>query len=106
MGEDSVLGFHLVGILAFSLSTQIFFFLATLVLSGFDPLVSVSQLPHTSFSAIAITFLVMNLSNLLRQVFWAFLCLKWKNSTFSRSMIRISYNLKINQQLKLMLVAK
>ncbi len=39
-------------------------------------------------------------------VFWAFLCLKWKNSTFSRSMIRISYNLKINQQLKLMLVAK
>ncbi|MFN6296362.1 MAG: IS5/IS1182 family transposase, partial [Microcystis sp.] len=52
---------------------------------------------HTSFSAIAITFLVMNLSNLLRQVFWAFLCLKWKNSTFSRSMIRISYNLKINQ---------
>ncbi|MCA2877576.1 MAG: hypothetical protein IM324_16450 [Microcystis sp. M051S1] len=47
MGEDSVLGFHLVGILAFSLSTQIFFFLATLVLSGFDPLVSVSQLGIT-----------------------------------------------------------
>ncbi|MCZ8192301.1 MAG: hypothetical protein O9326_21905, partial [Microcystis sp. LE19-338.1B] len=43
LGEDSVLGFHLVGILAFSLSTQSFFFLATLVLSGFDPLVSVSQ---------------------------------------------------------------
>jgi len=34
-----------------------------------------AKLPHTSFSAIAITFLVMNLSNLLRQVFWAFLCL-------------------------------
>ncbi len=33
-----------------------------------------AKLPHTSFSAIAITFLVMNLSNLLRQVFWAFLC--------------------------------
>ncbi|ARI80286.1 hypothetical protein BH695_1005 [Microcystis aeruginosa PCC 7806SL] len=47
MGEDSVLGFHLVGILAFSLSTQIFFFLATLVLSGFDPLVSVSQEIHS-----------------------------------------------------------
>ncbi|AKV71045.1 Mobile element protein [Microcystis panniformis FACHB-1757] len=46
MGEDSVLGFHLVGILAFSLSTQIFFFLATLVLSGFDPLVSVSQVDN------------------------------------------------------------
>ncbi|MBE9247576.1 IS5/IS1182 family transposase, partial [Microcystis aeruginosa LEGE 00239] len=60
----------------------------------------------TSFSAIAITFLVINLSNLLRQVFWAFLCLKWKNSTFSRLMIRISYNLGVNQQLKLMLVAK
>jgi hypothetical protein len=43
LGEDSVLGFHLVGILAFSLSTHSFFFLATLVLSGFDPLVSVSQ---------------------------------------------------------------
>ncbi|NCQ86202.1 MAG: IS5/IS1182 family transposase, partial [Microcystis aeruginosa W13-18] len=56
--------------------------------------------------AIAITFLVMNLSNLLRQVFWAFLCLKWENSTFSRSMITISYNLRINQQLKLMVVAK
>ncbi|MDB9412489.1 hypothetical protein PN446_07895, partial [Microcystis aeruginosa CS-567/02] len=49
LGEDSVLGFHLVGILAFSLSTQIFFFLATLVLSGFDPLVSVSQLLPFSF---------------------------------------------------------
>jgi hypothetical protein len=49
---------------------------------------------------------LINLSTLLRQVFWAFLCLKWKNSTFSRSMITISYNLKINKQLKLMLVAK
>ncbi|MBE9246717.1 IS5/IS1182 family transposase, partial [Microcystis aeruginosa LEGE 00239] len=60
----------------------------------------------TSFSAIAITFLVINLSNLLRQVFWAFLCLKWKNSTFSRLMIRVSYNLGVNQQLKLMFIAK
>ncbi|MCA2936135.1 MAG: IS5/IS1182 family transposase, partial [Microcystis sp. M015S1] len=51
-------------------------------------------------------FLVMNLSNLLRQVFWAFLCLKWENSTFSRSMITIRYTLRINQQLKLMLLAK
>ncbi|MDB9428227.1 hypothetical protein PN482_04710, partial [Microcystis aeruginosa CS-555/01A07] len=50
LGEDSVLGFHLVGILAFSLSTQIFFFLATLVLSGFDPLVSVSQVMMGIFS--------------------------------------------------------
>jgi hypothetical protein len=65
-----------------------------------------AKLPHTSFSAIAITFLVINLSNLLRQVFWAFLCLKWKNRTFSRSMMTISYSLEANQQLKLMLVAK
>lgn len=65
-----------------------------------------AKVPHTSFSAIAITFLVMNLSNLLGQVFGAFLCLKWKNSTFSWSMITIIYNLEINQQLKLMLVPK
>ncbi|MDB9392409.1 hypothetical protein PN432_16090, partial [Microcystis aeruginosa CS-579] len=52
LGEDSVLGFHLVGILAFSLSTQIFFFLATLVLSGFDPLVSVSQASNCSIKLI------------------------------------------------------
>ncbi|TRU45635.1 MAG: IS5/IS1182 family transposase, partial [Microcystis aeruginosa Ma_QC_Ca_00000000_S207] len=52
------------------------------------------------------TFLVINLSTLLRQVFWAFLSLKWKNRTFSRSMMTISYDLEINQQLKLMLLAK
>jgi hypothetical protein len=52
-----------------------------------------AKLPSTSETAIAITFLVINLSTLLRQVFWAFLCMKWKNSTFSRSMITISYNL-------------
>jgi hypothetical protein len=57
-------------------------------------------------AGIAITFLVINLSTLLRQVFWAFLCLKWKNRTFSGSMITTSYNLEINQQLKLMLLAK
>jgi hypothetical protein len=34
------------------------------------------QLPHTSETAIAITFLVMNLSALLRQVFLIFLCRK------------------------------
>jgi hypothetical protein len=65
-----------------------------------------AKLPSTSETAIAITFLVINLSTLLRQVFWAFLCLKWKNRTFSGSMMTISYNLKINQQLKLMLLAK
>ena len=65
-----------------------------------------AKLPSTSETAIAITFLVINLSTLLRQVFWAFLCLKWKNRTFSGSMMTINYDLEINQQLKLMLVAK
>jgi hypothetical protein len=31
-----------------------------------------AKLPSTSETAIAITFLVINLSTLLRQVFWAF----------------------------------
>ncbi|MCA2763781.1 MAG: IS5/IS1182 family transposase, partial [Microcystis sp. M151S2] len=65
-----------------------------------------AKLPSTSETAIAITFLVINLSTLLRQVFWAFLCMKWKNRNFSRSMMTISYSLEANQQLKLMLVAK
>ena len=33
-----------------------------------------AKLPHTSQTAVAITFLVMNLSTLLRQVFCLFLC--------------------------------
>jgi hypothetical protein len=33
-----------------------------------------AKLPSTSETAIAITFLVINLSTLLRQVFWAFFC--------------------------------
>jgi hypothetical protein len=40
-----------------------------------------AKLPHTSETAIAITFLVMNLSALLRQVFWIFLC-RNQNSAF------------------------
>jgi hypothetical protein len=40
-----------------------------------------AKLPHTSQTAIAITFLVMNLSALLRQVFCLFLCFK-QNKTF------------------------
>jgi len=35
-----------------------------------------AKLPHTSETAIAIAFLVMNLSALLRQVFCLFLCFK------------------------------
>ncbi|MFN6233047.1 MAG: IS5/IS1182 family transposase, partial [Microcystis sp.] len=53
----------------------------------------------TSETAIAITFLVINLSTLLRQGFWAFLCLKWKNRTFSRSIITISYILEDNSDI-------
>ena len=40
-----------------------------------------AKLPHTSQTAIAITFLVINLSALLRQVFCLFLCFK-QNNTF------------------------
>jgi hypothetical protein len=39
------------------------------------------KLPNTSQTAIAITFLVMNLSALLRQVFYLFLCFQ-QNHTF------------------------
>jgi hypothetical protein len=41
-----------------------------------------AKLPHTSETAIAITFLVMNLSALLRQVFCLFLCRKQNNAFF------------------------
>lgn len=40
-----------------------------------------AKLPHTSQTAIAVTFLVMNLSTLLRQVLCLFLCLP-ENHTF------------------------
>ncbi|NEP61009.1 MAG: transposase, partial [Symploca sp. SIO2G7] len=39
-----------------------------------------AKLPHTSETAIAITFLVMNLSTLLRQFFGLFLCFQQKHS--------------------------
>jgi transposase, IS5 family len=41
-----------------------------------------AKLPHTSQTAIAITFLVMNLSTHLSRLFYAFLCLFFKNRTF------------------------
>jgi hypothetical protein len=41
-----------------------------------------AKLPHTSKTAIAITFLVMNLSALLRQFFCLFLCFKQNNTFF------------------------
>ncbi len=42
-----------------------------------------AKLSNTSQTTIAITFLVMNLSALLRQVFWLFLCLFQKRHFFS-----------------------
>jgi len=50
------------------------------------------QLPHTSETAIAITFLVMNLSTLLRQVFCLFLCFKLSSSLFRSSLIIKGYH--------------
>jgi len=41
-----------------------------------------AKLPHTSQTAIAITFLVINLSALLQQVFCLFLCFKQNNIFF------------------------
>ena len=41
-----------------------------------------AKLPHTSQTAIAITFLVINLSALLQQVFCLFLCFKQNNTFF------------------------
>jgi transposase, IS5 family len=41
-----------------------------------------AKLSHTSQTAIAITFLVMNLSTYLLRVFYAFLCLFFKNRPF------------------------
>jgi hypothetical protein len=45
-----------------------------------------AKLPNTSQTAIAITFLVMNLSALLRQVFCLFLCFE-HNHTFGGSQL-------------------
>jgi len=42
-----------------------------------------AKLSNTSETGIAITFLVMNLSALLRQAFWLFLCLFQNKNLFS-----------------------
>jgi Mg2+ and Co2+ transporter CorA len=51
-----------------------------------------AKLSHTSQTAIAITFLVMNLSTHLSRVFYAFLCLFLKNRLFSKFNISENYN--------------
>ncbi|OKH54807.1 hypothetical protein NIES2101_06500 [Calothrix sp. HK-06] len=50
-----------------------------------------TKLPHTSLTAIAITFLVMNLSNYLSRVFCAFLCLSLKKTPFLQFYINETY---------------
>jgi hypothetical protein len=50
-----------------------------------------AKLSHTSQTAIAITFLVMNLSTHLSRVFYAFLCLFFKNRLFSKYDITEKY---------------
>jgi transposase, IS5 family len=57
-----------------------------------------AKLSHTSQTAIAITFLVMNLSTHLSRIFCAFLCLFFKNRTFLQSWITENYHLGIYRQ--------
>jgi len=49
-----------------------------------------TKLPHTSETAIAISFLVMNLSTLLRQVFCLFLCFKLSSRFFLPELLIIA----------------
>ena len=52
-----------------------------------------AKLSNTSQTTIAITFLVMNLSALLRQAFWLFFCLFHNKDLFSGFLtLRISKN--------------
>ncbi len=56
-----------------------------------------AKLPHTSLTAIAITFLVMNLSTHLSRVFYAFLCLFFKNRSFLEFKTTETYSLAIDR---------
>ena len=47
----------------------------------------IAKLPHTSLTAIAITFLVMNLSTLLLRLFCQFLCQFFKTTSFFAAFI-------------------
>jgi hypothetical protein len=57
-----------------------------------------AKLSHTSQTAIAITFLVMNLSTQLSRLFYAFLCRFLKTTTFLQSAINKDYVLAIYRQ--------
>jgi IS5 family transposase len=56
-----------------------------------------AKLSHTSQTAIAIIFLVMNLSTHLSRLFYAFLCLFLKTKPFFSSFIIQTYQLQIMQ---------
>ena len=60
-----------------------------------------AKLPHTSETAIAITFLVMNLSTHLSWVFYAFLCLFLKTAPFLPFCITENYDFLSYKQQKL-----
>jgi hypothetical protein len=63
------------------------------------------QLPHTSQTAIAITFLVMNLSTLLRQFFCLFLCNTQHHAFFYRQLlIRLMFVGIINNKSSLLFI--
>lgn len=62
-----------------------------------------TKLSHTSKTAIAITFLVMNLSTYLSRLFRAFLCLFFRNLPFLRHNINKCYNLLVFNKQKFIL---
>ena len=55
-----------------------------------------TKLSETSETAIAITFLVMNLSTLLKEVFYLFLCFFFQKTVFARGLISQNYYLITN----------
>ncbi|MDB9382324.1 IS5/IS1182 family transposase, partial [Nodularia spumigena CS-584] len=63
-----------------------------------------AQLPHTSLTSIALTFLVMNLSTLLLRLFWGFLCQFFKITSFPPFHINKIDNLGSFRQRKLIFI--
>jgi len=64
-----------------------------------------AKLPHTSLTAIAITFLVMNLSTLLLRLFCDFLCQFFRIPSFFPSLINESDVLVVFRQPKLIFIS-
>jgi hypothetical protein len=62
-----------------------------------------TKLPNTSQTAIAITFLVMNLSTALRRFFCAFVCALAKNTRVLRLLMTKSYRSPLESQNTLIL---